>query len=108
MHTCMTTTPFAILINGGPSDFFRASRGLRQVDPLSPMLFILIMEALDGLMNRAKELQLLKGVSVGRGNMIQDVSHLLFADDTLIFCHPDVRNLLHLRLFYCVFKVFRV
>lgn len=78
----MTTTSFAVLINGGPSDFSKASRGLRQGHPLFPMLFILIMELLDGLMNRAKEKQLFKGVRVGRGNAVQDVSHLLFADDT--------------------------
>lgn len=92
MHRCIKTTPFAFLINGGPSNFFKASRGVRQGDPLSSMLFILIMRALDGLMNMAKELQLFKGVGVGRDNLTFEVSHLLFADNTLIFCHLDVRN----------------
>lgn len=97
-----STTSFAVLSNGGPSEFFRASRGLGQGDPLSPMLFILIMKTLNGLMNKAKELQLFKGVGVLRSNLTIEVSHLLFADDTLIFCHPDVRNLLHLRcILFC-------
>lgn len=65
MHTCMTTT-FSVLINGGLSAFFKASRGLRQGDLLSLLLFILYMEALNELMNKVKELHLFKGVGVGR------------------------------------------
>lgn len=62
------------------------------------------MEALDGLMTKAVDLQLLKGVCVGHGSSTLDVYHLLFVDDTLIFCHPDVRNLFHLR---CIFLCFQ-
>uniref|UniRef100_A0A2N9G874 Reverse transcriptase domain-containing protein n=1 Tax=Fagus sylvatica TaxID=28930 RepID=A0A2N9G874_FAGSY len=50
---CISTVHFSILINGCPSGFFVSSRGLRQGDPLSPLLFVVVMEALSRLMDRA-------------------------------------------------------
>ena len=43
---CVSSSCFAVLLNGPPSDFFPASRGIRQGCPLSPLLFILIIESL--------------------------------------------------------------
>ena len=37
---------FSILINGSPGEYFRASRGVRQGDPLSPVMFLLVSEFL--------------------------------------------------------------
>ena len=44
--SCVTSVSFAVFINGSASKFLKASRGLRKGCPLSPLLFLLIMEAL--------------------------------------------------------------
>lgn len=94
---CISTTLFSVMVNGGPSTFFKASRGLRQDDPLSPLLFLTVMKAFSKLMDRARWLNVLKGVEVGSEDIRVRLSHLFFADDALIFCEPDLQPLLHLR-----------
>ena len=42
--TCITSTSYVIMLNGIPTPIFRAKRGLRQEDPLSPLLFVIGME----------------------------------------------------------------
>ena len=103
---CISMVQFSVLINGSPQGFFASSRGLRQGDPLSPLLFVLIMETLSRLMDRAFGRGYLLGFEVGSGetNPIV-VSHLLFADDTLIFCPADTLQMEHLRAVFTWFEV---
>jgi hypothetical protein len=89
---------FSILVNRTPSNFFSSSRGLRQVDPLSPLLFVFVIEALDRMLSVAVSGGLLDGLSVGNAAF----SHLLFTDDTLIFCDALSAHVHHLwSLFLC-------
>jgi len=53
MHFCMSIVRDSVLIKGESSGFFSSSRGLRPRDPLSPLLFILVMETLNRLVNKA-------------------------------------------------------
>ena len=106
MNFCISTARFSILVNGCPRGFFPSSRGLRQVDPLSPRLFVIVMEALSCLLDRAVREVLFVGFSAGTvvSNPLM-VSHLLFADDTLIFCGADSEQILNLRFVFTWFEV---
>ena len=87
---CISTVKFSILINGCPSDFFGSSRGLRQGDPLSPFLFDIFMEALSRMLVSSTAAGQFSGFIVGNeAGFLMLVSHLLFADDTLVFCDAD-------------------
>ena len=50
---CISTVKFFILINGSPFDFFGSSRGFRQGEPLSSLLFDIVMEALSRMLDVA-------------------------------------------------------
>ena len=94
---CISTASFSVLFNGSPAGFFPSSKGLRQGDPLSPYLFVIGMEALSCLINRAVEGNYFAGsrIAVGRGENLV-ISHLLYADDTLIFCQANKEQLKYL------------
>jgi hypothetical protein len=83
---CISSVCFLVLVNGSPPDFFNSSHGLRQGDPLSPFLFVIVMEALSRMLSATVNGGLLSGFYVGsRHSGMIDISHMLFADDTLFF-----------------------
>ena len=63
---------------------------MRQGDPISPYLFVIGMEALSLLIQRAVEGNFLSGSRVAiRGGEGEVISHLFYADDTLLLCEPN-------------------
>lgn len=60
----------SVLVNGIATQEFQFFRGLRQGDPLSPFLFILVMESLHIAFFRAKDKGLFNGISIGSSNLI--------------------------------------
>ena len=86
IHTCISTVQFSVLINGSLVDFFDSSRGLRQEDLLSPMLFLIMMEVFSRMLRKVEGACLIRGFKVeGRRGGGKCVSHLLFVDDTILF-----------------------
>lgn len=84
----LLTSETRILLNGHESDSFKPARGLRQGDPLSPLLFVLVMDALQGLLAKATSWGLLAKLDTRRS--IPNTS--IYADDTIVFLQPIERE----------------
>ena len=83
----LTSAWLSILINGNPYGFFQAKHGLKQGDPLSPFLFILVSEALRRGLQNLLSLNKLRSFATGRGCI--SILHLAFADDVVAFTRGD-------------------
>ncbi|XP_028065507.1 uncharacterized protein LOC114268521 [Camellia sinensis] len=84
IKSCISTSRISVLVNRSPTTEFSSQKGLRQGDFLSPFLFNIVAEGLNLLLDKAKEKWLIRGASVGPKEL--KISHLQFADDTIIFC----------------------
>ncbi|CAM8943972.1 unnamed protein product [Rhodiola kirilowii] len=80
---CVQSVTYRVKTNENISDLIKPSRGLRQGDPISPYLFLLCAEWLSYAMVKYQEKGLIRGVKISRNAPI--ISHLMFADDCLLF-----------------------
>jgi len=69
IYKCISSASISVLINGVPSKPFKMGRGLRQGDPLSPFLFVIMPEVLNKMLQQAIRFQLFKGVTVGSNDI---------------------------------------
>ena len=83
LHTASTQ----IMLNGEPGLSISHQRGLRQGDPLSPMLFILVMDVLNSLFLKAEAEGLLSPLQ-STGQRLS-----LYADDVALFIRPTEEDL---------------
>jgi hypothetical protein len=90
----VSSVSYFVVVNGTPYKDIHPTRGLRQGHPLSPYLFLLVAEGLSSLIPRAELDGRITGVPIIEGGI--RVSHLLFADNSLLFCRAtfsELRNL---------------
>jgi hypothetical protein len=80
---CVTTVRYPVRFNNAPLESFKPSRGLRQGDPLSPYLFLFVADGLSKLLQHEVRQGGLHELHICR--RAPGISHLLFADDTLLF-----------------------
>ncbi|GKB75656.1 RNA-directed DNA polymerase, eukaryota, partial [Tanacetum coccineum] len=79
---CLKSSTALVLVNGSPTKEFRFQNGLRQGDPLSPFLFLLVMEFLHIFFYNALQQGFFKGVGIGTHQKVL-ISHLFYADDVV-------------------------
>lgn len=91
IHACISTVGISIIVNGSPIGYFKSGHGIRQGDPMSAYLFIIIMEILTHMLNRHLE----------AGNIIlhpkckdHRIVSLMFADDLVVFTKPTMSSIL--------------
>jgi hypothetical protein len=84
---CVKSVSYSIAVNGNVVGNIFPSRGLRQGDPISPYLFILCAEVFSSLLYNAQMKGLISGVPTSKKG--PSISHLFFADDSLVFCKAN-------------------
>jgi hypothetical protein len=102
---CISSARHSVLVNGSSAGYFNSYRGLRQGDPLSPLLFIVVMEALSKMLSSAVDCGRLSSFSVCSRPAVINISHLLFTDDVLVFSEANPDHLRYLRVLLVCFEV---
>ncbi|GAA0162497.1 hypothetical protein LIER_18578 [Lithospermum erythrorhizon] len=93
--SCVTTITYSFILNEEQFGFVMPHRGIRQGNALSPYLFLFCAEALNCLINKEEHNGRIRGVRVCKNG--PPVSHLFFADDTLLFCRARVEEMCTIR-----------
>lgn len=83
IKACTSRASLLVIINGKASDLFSSTQGVRQGDPLSPTLFIIMVEAFSKTIKLHNSLGKWKGVHIHGTSLF--ITHSLFANDTLFF-----------------------
>lgn len=87
---CLSTMSFSTLLKSSSFGYIVPQCGMKQSDPLSPYLFLLVFECFSRLISRVKHMDLLHNVKIVRNSF--SISHLLYVDDIMIFLRANTRE----------------
>ncbi|XP_030487638.2 uncharacterized protein LOC115704575 [Cannabis sativa] len=87
---CVSTVQYTILNSGKEVGPITPHRGIRQGDPLSSYLFLICAEGFSSIIKRFESSRLLRGCRVANGAPV--ISHMLFADDSYVYCRANDRE----------------
>ncbi len=102
MMECISFVSYSLLVNGEPHGFVKPFMGLKQGDPLSPYLFLLCAEGLHALIKQAEVQGELQVVSICRRG--PQITHLFFADDSLLFSRASPSDVAKIQEILSVYK----
>ncbi|KAG9446327.1 hypothetical protein H6P81_012455 [Aristolochia fimbriata] len=92
IKSCLASARFSIAVNGGLFVYFTSSRGVRQGDPLSPLLFNIAAEGLAAFFEQLMHIGWLENpLPENELPMVQ------FTDDTVIFCQGKIEQVIRLK-----------
>lgn len=86
---CVSSVSFYICANGEVRTKVHPGRGLRQGDPLSPYLFLIVKDVLSKLIQEAISQGNPEGLKFNR--QCPPLSHIFFADDALLFMKAELK-----------------
>lgn len=88
--TCVTITKFIIKVNGDEYGFFEGRGSLRQGDPMSHLLFVLVMEYLTRVLKRVGDLPYFRYHPMCKATRL---NYLIFADDLMVFYKGNLTSI---------------
>ncbi|KAJ0668177.1 putative RNA-directed DNA polymerase [Helianthus annuus] len=91
IHGILSSARSSVLVNGAPTFEFQCGKGMRQGDPLSPFLFLIVMENLSCMLETTREAGVVHGFQTQNNGPI--ISHLLYTDDAVILGEWNEENI---------------
>lgn len=103
IKTCVMSAFASVLVNGSPTEPFKLQRELQQGDLISPFLFDIAVEPLNLPIQRASSLGLWEGIELSKDGL--KLTHLQYADDTIIFAPQNVEALMNIKKTLIIFHL---
>lgn len=101
IRACISSALFSLLINKQPTSWIKSSRGLRQGDPLSSYLFILVAQNLLAILNFAMQNQMIPGFNPLLRN---NFNHLIYADNLILITQATRKFARNINLCFSIYE----